>query len=361
MGVIQKIITYGFIPDASNREVWVVVGFFALLIVIFVTVQIVMGRRTRKQDREHNLALLEEVITAKRLTAKEGNALLRWAEQYKLRNFVALAATHRVFEECVQKEMERIDGLPEHQKSIELETITALRKKLGFDKPIFGRVLQTSRDVPVAQGIKIERSVAGEKESLASKVVANDDKALTIERPKKVGKFVDYEQGESVTMRFFRENGGEYSFKTSVFTVLPDRIVVRHGDTLERSQQRSSVRTDAAVPVIVHAVPTPNYPDKDAPVLREENAFHGTMLDLSSGGTRIEIKGDLPMDTKFVNLQFSLLNRHFDNVTGEVLKITGTGLLKYVNVEFRKISDDEQTQIFNYVCQDQIWRKKGTK
>jgi c-di-GMP-binding flagellar brake protein YcgR len=360
MGLLQKAGAYS-LPSAANFEeiLWIIV-LAGLAILALAVIQIYLYRKGKKEARAHNLHMLDETITSQKLSAREGDLLKRLAARGRLAQYVTIVVSQRVFEECLQKEMEYINELPEHVRLAELDLVTSLRKKLGFDKPTFGHALQSSRDIPITQNVKIERALAAGKETLASKVVANDTAALTLERPKKVGKFVDFERNETVGLHFFREVGGEYFMRTAVFAVLADRLVVRHVDALERSQQRSAVRTDVAIPVVLHVVPTPNYPDKDAPVLRDQDAIKGTMLDISSGGTRIEVEGDLPPDAKYVNMQFNLLTRQFDNITAELLKITGTGRLKYLNVEFRKISDDERAQVFNFVCQDQIWRKKGT-
>lgn len=355
---MEKLGSY-LIPDVTMWQLLMLAGIIVVFIFIIVMYQAYAVRRHKYRVRQHHLHELDRLALDKKLKAAEKEVILELADKYAITDILAVATDKWVFEHCINAEQEDLWKLNEASRGDAQDIITNLRTKLGFARAHYGEILYSTKQMSVGQSITVEGKLDGEKFHLLSKVVSNDEATLTIVHPRQQGAYVAFEPGERFKVHFYREGDGEYFFHTRVKYVGEEKIKLVHDIALERNQVRSYVRTHTSVPVTFFTVPSPRYPDKDALPLRDEDALQGVICDISSGGAKIETSEEVG-DATYLNLRFTLGSTFFENVTGELHKVMGTGKVRFLNIEFKTISDDERARITVFVNESKIWNKKGT-
>lgn len=172
-----------------------------------------------------------------------------------------------------------------------LSSLYTFRAKIGLEQSRKQRGVQTTRDIPVGQRVRILLRGVG---VFSSKVVRNMPKALVLDYPsgsKNAASSINW-VNKSISVYFWRHDDAGYVFDT---VIVPDPVAsgkavvyVAHADNLVRSQKRKSVRAACSIYGQMYLV-KPGEVLENA--LEPEPGMKCLIEDLSEDGAMIAIGG----------------------------------------------------------------------
>jgi hypothetical protein len=304
---VERIRYTGSSPEVV-RAVMLVVG---IVIVIVILVYIFQVKSKERGIREFiNLQFAQ----------KSRDAKLSVAEQTLLKSITWAVAPHMfsdvfnslvIFENAVDVEINRlIKNYGEDSKRIDqtISTIFIIRKKLGFDKVIPEKALESSRNIEFGQVITLfsafEENFIGKTKLLNNNELYFEADFLELE-----DFFLQNKNQNGVIAKFTRNSDAAYSVLLSIRSINTSENIISfyHTTMLERQQARQYARISIDTPVQCRIIKRTN--EKATPgagEIMEETS----LLDIGGGGLAFNAKDSLtPEDV--VMLSFILQTQKF--------------------------------------------------
>lgn len=152
---------------------------------------------------------------------------------------------------CIYILMDRFEllkqGRPNSSNQDLINRLFDYRKRVEFNKPQYKRGIQTTRDIPFEQNLKIRDSEAGIYDS---QVISNSDTFMVIAYPKGDPLPLGFSwRGRVLNIYFWRKGDAGYFFESKLLNGYHNQddhktLRLAHSDYLLRSQKRKSVRAD---------------------------------------------------------------------------------------------------------------------
>jgi len=345
------------LPSASPMERMGMIGGIVFIVVLLIVYLLKRSHHENKADRSRNSNLLESFFSEHKFTPEEKDFIHVWIKKYKIEDFLSSVTNYQIFDGCLRKDLEKLADEGNAMNPDLVARLKNIKNKLGFDKLPSGYAMKSTREIELNQSIKIFKKVQGEEISGISKVVRLDDANFIITRPVIKEEKFNIIANDRISASFFRADA-EYKFDARVKEVTEDLIKLQHNENIARKQIRGDIRVDVGLPIKYQYISSSVYPAKDGAALDNDETLEGTMADLSRGGARLEVE---PTENKeeFIHLWLNLDGLQLDHIRAEIkVKFKKDGR-NYVNVEFRNLSEKEQTQIFSYINKMQIWHRGG--
>lgn len=156
---------------------------------------------------------------------------------------------------CIYILMDRFEllkqGRPSPSNQDLISRLFDYRKRVEFNRPQYKRGIQTTRDIPFEQNLKIRDSEAGIYDS---QIISNSDTYMVIAYPKGDPLPLGFTwRGKVLNIYFWRQGDAGYFFESKLISSYHDRddhktLRLAHSDYLLRSQKRKSVRADCQFP-----------------------------------------------------------------------------------------------------------------
>jgi c-di-GMP-binding flagellar brake protein YcgR len=185
-----------------------------------------------------------------------------------------------------------------------LEILATVRKHLGFDRVPPDHPLPSTRQIEAGQTLHFASPSDGETHTwvmvehregaLIAAPLLTEDRELTHR----------YRVGEVFEIHFWRDEGIEYHFSTSILLNPSNspQIYLRHTNDLRHVQQRSFFRLKTDIPLLLFGITQPPSPDDtDAPI-PPANAprLSGKISDISGGGIGFVAADKIPATPYFL-------------------------------------------------------------
>jgi hypothetical protein len=218
------------------------------------------------------------------------------------------------------------------------------RKQMSLKKINIRRGLKSTHEIIAGQNVQVILNGVG---IFATKVYTNDD-CLQVLSPIIHDLPGDFTwKNQKIIVFFRRKNDGEYTFGTTVIEEKKDSrlgefvLVLRHADTLSRSQKRRSIRTVMQKEAHI-------YPVDDASTELTESKLC-TINDISDTGCSIYMRGNAGKLSSVI-IQFMLHNQLI-NLHGDCKRVLfnrskGVSLL---HIEFAPLPLKQKNQILGFI------------
>jgi len=208
---------------------------------------------------------------------------------------------------CLQILIDKYDLLksprPNHPLHDLLKKMFEYRKRVEFNRPQYRSGIQTTRDIPINQPIKIRDNHVGIYQST---IVANADSYMVLEYPKGDPLPLGFSWRDRIlNIYFWRENDAGYFFETKLLDNYQDReehkhLRMAHSDYLLRSQKRRSVRASCDLSAQLYRLQN----SKSFSNHTETNrGIFCRIIDLSEDGLALRISGrgkrNMPVKVQF--------------------------------------------------------------
>ncbi len=236
----------------QRKETDSVMLFWAVGVLVALPLLLILGHFIlkwiqRSRRRSIGFQILDKAAGQKGLTYKEQNTLEQMAKYTKLGNPGVLASSIDAFDRAVANWMASVNQMPWMDMEARVESLKAVRTKLGFRFLSAERIPQTTRELVLGQ--TLYALAPGEKglRLLFTNVFELDDLAIWTDGFRTDEHSVAIEKLRPIWAFFWSESGGEYRFKTKVIkeVMRPEGyLMLAHGDSLESDPGRKIFSCD---------------------------------------------------------------------------------------------------------------------
>lgn len=267
----------------SLSDVLFVIAGLSMAVLFLIVFPYLLSKHRMKKNLEREFF---EAGNSAGLNEEEINLLWKCAK--RIREPIKVMRIKYAFEKCVSELIK--------QDISAIDSISLIRRKLGFDALPWFLPLSSTRDIDIYQtGL-----LSHEGHAYSSAVWEKDEVELHIallDNPVK-----DIRKGDRVKFSFMREGDGRYYFNAEVLRSYMDGVrlvlVLPHTDQLSKIQLREELRWKTRLPAKISIYKS----DSSQTV---EESFEGTIEDISPGGVRfcvqkyVEVKVDQKVFVSF--------------------------------------------------------------
>ncbi|MBI2503145.1 MAG: PilZ domain-containing protein [Candidatus Latescibacteria bacterium] len=318
--------------------------FFAFLGLVVLPALILFYWIRKHRLQRHAWEAFLEHAAERGLNPEQGRLLAQIARQHQMKHPLLLLSSIKSFDHHLGRYAHGLGPGFSRKAAAELG---ALRRSLGFDQPTPRQALYSTRQVSPGQTLMVWPA-PGRSEGFCPCVVVKRDEASITLAPllrKDEECFAGLEAGAQLKVRLWGPDHLEYRFRTHLLPGNPESLLfsIRHGDRLERIQQRDFFRMKVRFEVVLY------------PAGRAE-PLPATVLDLSGGGMAVLTDTPLPLD------QVVVIDPHFAGdfpLAGlhcQAVKQADQGRGYRLSLEFLDLSPHQEAEIIQSINTYQLHR-----
>ena len=329
----------------------IVVGLFLLLVLSALITSLV--RKYRWQRYVWNT--FSTTALERGLSDAQWQLLKQIARHDRMKNPLLLLSSLNAFDRHISRYVSRLTNRNKSDRHKTIEDLAHIRTLLGFDRPLLGQPMRTTRELEPGHTLMVWPVKGGGHKGFSQcVVVSRDDRAITA-----VPLLREDDQhltalapGDKIKVRFWRDHDTEYRFRTKILDAVAGTtsIVIEHAEYLERIQKRDFFRLNVGFGVVLYAVSETEQIAEDTPRLE------GTVTDISGGGLNILTRKEVPpagllrIDPQFKEV-FPLAGLQC-KVIGQLKQPGGYG----VHLEFVELSPKQEGELVRKIYEQQIHR-----
>lgn len=318
------------------------------------------ARRSKLNEKRltHDWAALRELMADKELTRAEAalleSIIRRWSPDTPVRP----ATSRRMFGECVNKEMARLDAAKDRRAFAKVgQQLREIRRRLSLDYTPIGQQIESTRDLMHGQLVNVGRDPK-EKNRFIPFAVVSVDEAYMLLRPLADGMHPpeSYGRGQKLPCRIWREDDGRYTFDLAFDDIEGEDRLWRfnHSQSLVRHQAREYFRVSYSEAVETEVLDAPvdgDYSDVgDRPAVTR---FEGRVTSLSAGGLAVNLPQAISRHV-LLRMRLGLEGQEEVEVIGAIVSVQGDPGGHYAaRCRFVATSQDAQDAIAHYVTRRQ--------
>lgn len=364
--LLQASNVYEEISDAARRNEGSVFWFLIIVasIVTVITIYLLIkSRYTRIQARAENIIRFNEVMESREFEEEEKKLLTGMALRYAADNPYSLVDKLSFFDECVEKEINRLKNSnlsKEKQDELSMR-ISRIRRKLGFRTPMIGQQMSSTRELEIGHMMHLYAGGTNKRVYIV-RVVDVDEMDIIITRPPLKDGYLLLPPGTAVTCYIWREYDAGYYFKTKVLGQVDKPMpmaFLEHSTSLSRMQRRHYYRVPVKLNVKFYHISWEQLREikekQEYIELEKLPPYDATVEDISGGGIAFHtvkrvVEGELftvvlDLDDGEEPLQ----------AAGKVLKVSQEKDGSFVvRAEFAGISEKKRSRIIRYVYKEQV-------
>lgn len=338
----------------SNTAIAIVLLSMSSLFFLAVAVEVMRRRRLKRMRDAHEWRSLREVIKEKDLSREEATLLEAMAKRWNPDAPLRIATVRRVFNDCVNKEMDRIAEETNSSKfAVTGARLRDIRQRLSHDFVPLGQRIQSTRELYTAQLINVGRD-SEERTKFVPFTIAEIDEAYLVLRPLADGMHPpdSYRDGQALPCRLWREEDARYTFALPFAGLRTDDKLwrFRHTHALVRHQAREHFRVSYNEMVDVDVLDAPldgDYSD----VVAKPRATHlrGRITSLSAGGLAMQLDQGVARQV-LLRAKLGLEGYGPATVVGTIVGLhTEPGGRYIVRCRFVELDDETRETIAHYI------------
>lgn len=235
----------------------------SLLLLLIVLWEIHRSNEFRENEEMFGSDAFDSQVIAFHLTDKERRTMEKLVRRSIFSNKDALFNSANLFEDAVNRfyEFRKLDGI----RDITLDSVTELRKKLGFTISHEGAPFVSTRQFEAGSFIRV---LSPEKKEIALTISRVEEKLFVIDFKGSPPDWI--RRGDKLTLRWTRPGEAIYTVHPQVLMIGKRRVAFSHETKIEKFQLRRWVRENVDFELQA--------------LLTSGKIVSGRLLDLSAGG-----------------------------------------------------------------------------
>jgi len=233
--------------------------------------------------------------------------------------------------------------------SIPYDTLTTLRKKLGFSMlPVETPLTSTKQ---LNSGLNVLFSTGKSTPPISAKISDITEKCWSLHVTDAV---IDLEAGKSINISFIRGGDAEYKLDSEIIEWDSGILILKHTNDLSRNQLRNWVRVDVNIPCRIVVTTTPSKNQKQASKeesIAKGSSLNGRIVDISGGGICLRLNRGISSGV-VLSLNFDLPGSSLNNVKSEIISYNlqkNTQDVYIHRLKFNEIETALQEKIVRFV------------
>ncbi|WP_211227921.1 flagellar brake protein [Spirochaeta cellobiosiphila] len=324
--LIQSSGNYQFVQQADSKQVLVFLGLlaaFILLLVIGGKNSTSSRRKSSSGGRKYNKGNFRKVAQSMGLSKNQVNILENIIKKLSVSNPFRLLESSSYFDTVLKKAINAIDdsSLSSNDKETQKNTIYGIRQII--EAHTMNRQKSVKNSYILRFGMNLTLSDRPGY-SLDSHVTGNVDRYFTAEAPiNHKGQRVKWHKGTKVKVSFWLNETNGYHFFTRVMGYKNsggvNSVQLEHSKKILPTQQRRFRRKELSKPAYLYPISIltsgKGKRQTKKAIVHENQAFMGTMLDISAGGCSVR--------TTTPKNEGTLIRVNFETERGNPLVIYG--------------------------------------
>ncbi len=273
-------------PTATKGLLFALLALFILIGLIIAVSEILKSSKIKKERVDASWKAFLSFSEKAGLNLNERTLLKRVADYSRINPPEDIFSQCWAFEKGVSEEISRCSEDPVLLKNV-CDSISGLRKKLGFDHVGPGAQYCSSRELSAGQDLNL---YLPENPMIKYRSVVQlvNELDFIVKRPELNEGTPAFRQGMGsmgLMVSLYNPGDAEYSFKTKILREMPEKksLVLEHSMSMDRRQLRDYVRLEVRNQTKFRFVKS-----SDKELMKGGSRFSGTIVDISGGGCNLQ-------------------------------------------------------------------------